>query len=538
MTYSAPSIAEAYKHRGLLFQALAKLAAQGFPAQPVDAADIVHDFFLEGLTDVLRTFNPQRAAFTTYMYASFVQFARSRIVRLQRQRGVLLPPADLMRLMDRSKVAQGPEEDLDSQRARFVIDRLSRPHRELLEKWLTSNHVSERELARSLGWSRYKLRQQLVEALGRASLELTATTRIGDIDTRVAEAIWRDGLTVDEAAARLQLTSQRVRNSHARFQQYIAQALSPLSAGKQARARSDEMSNEVMQRLLHQIAHDPDLDAVIRQVASHAAELVTYLEEAGDAVEADWRALPAERLARIYDTLGRELGGADDGDDLLSEEDNRALFEAYANDRRAVGTAFDGALVPSLPNGIVPLLDACRGRHRVGPEERARLREEPDVVAGGDHAESLTEFGLTPAHLVLASDAIAMLVERVLHNRGARGEVSPILRCREGSVARLDFHAWSESVSRDDMVKEICAVAVLDASLAGVVLDWMAESSPFLRSLFAGFSASEEGNVIRLEPLADWDENLFWRWGPRFFDTSRSGIDKLDASALARLRGR
>src|SRR5262245_55127128 len=137
MQEPAPTLEDAYRqYRGLLFSALGKLAAQGFSVPPDDAADLVHDFFAEAWGGIAERYEPERATLGTYVYAAFVQFARPRIVRLQRFRGSLVEPREVERLAEAESDAPEPGDVLDLQRLHKAIIVLPSPNRELLEYWL------------------------------------------------------------------------------------------------------------------------------------------------------------------------------------------------------------------------------------------------------------------------------------------------------------------------------------------------------------------------------------------------------------------
>ena len=122
MQEHAPTLEGAYRqYRGLLFSALGRLAAQGFAVPPSDAADLVHDFFVEAWGGIAERYEPERAELGTYIYAAFVRFARPRIVRLQQFRGSLVEPREVERLAEAESDAPEPGDVLDLQRLHNAI---------------------------------------------------------------------------------------------------------------------------------------------------------------------------------------------------------------------------------------------------------------------------------------------------------------------------------------------------------------------------------------------------------------------------------
>lgn len=512
MTEIAPTLESAYRnHRALMYGALAKLASQGFAAQPTDAADLVHDFFVEAWAGIAQRFDPRQASLRTYLYAAFVRFARPRIVRLRRQRDTLLDPAELVHLVDASGGTFGPDHNLDLRRVRESIAALPPVQRELLNRWLNASRSSERDVAREMGVSRYELRLRLIEALGQVSTTLGAFPGIDGVDRDVAIAIWRDGLTVREAAEQLGLTLQQARNACARNQQRIQQCLSLVHHAPPRRPRSATMSEDSMQELLRRILKVDK--AVVSDVERNAAELAQYLNIAGDEVSGPWQTLPDDWLAMVYAAIARGIGGKEHLESEVPDDD--PLFIAHRDDRCAVGHAFAEALVHALPHGIRPLLNACREHVKpLSSANRERLLQEPDVVAGGDDARDLAEYGLTPTHLVLAADAVAMQIERAIDAAYFPSGRSLVFRRTRNRVDTLECGDSNEHLSRADLSDEICDVASTGEAAGHALLDWLVDVAPRVKSMFGGFTATADRDSVVLNQFAQEAEpdNLYARW--------------------------
>jgi len=228
MTSPTPSSLEtAYRdYRGLLFSALGHLARKGFVVPPADALDLIHDFFVEAWAGLQERFDESLASRSTYVYAAFVRFARPRIMRLQRQRASLLDPAEVADLLEGTPQELEPADQVGWNRIGQAIQQLSASDRRLLDAWLNARDGSERDAARQLNVSRYEVRRHLIEVLGQIAASAGALTDRPSIDKNVALAVWRDGLTVGEAAARAGITLQQARNAYRRNQRRIRDALS------------------------------------------------------------------------------------------------------------------------------------------------------------------------------------------------------------------------------------------------------------------------------------------------------------------------
>lgn len=227
-TLSVPPLELAYAElRPLLFDALARLARQGFAVSPSDAMDFIHDFFLEAWTKIATNYDPDKGRFEPYVYAAFVQFARPRIARLQRMQRDLVDPAEL-REMVRGDEASGEADltsGLDQEVVQRVLQGLDLEERELLLAYFGSSDFSERRLARHLQIGRYKLREQLLTALGKVALQLNQQANFSELDWKIGRSLWLDQRSVGETAGYLGITEAQVQNGHHRNLKMLAALL-------------------------------------------------------------------------------------------------------------------------------------------------------------------------------------------------------------------------------------------------------------------------------------------------------------------------
>jgi RNA polymerase sigma factor (sigma-70 family) len=217
-TLSIPPLAQAYAElRPLLFDALARLGRQGFAVSPADAMDFIHDFFLDAWTKVTTNYDPDKGRLEPYVYGAFVQYARPRIARLQRMQRDLVDPAELreMARIDHSgeaELALGLDEGV----LRGALQQLSAAESEMLLAYFGSSDLSERRVARDLHIGRYKLREQLLTALGKVMLQLNEQVKFSELDWKIARSLWLDERSVGETAGYIGITEAQVRNGHQR----------------------------------------------------------------------------------------------------------------------------------------------------------------------------------------------------------------------------------------------------------------------------------------------------------------------------------
>lgn len=228
-TEAFPDMATGYaRYRGLFFDALARLARQGFAVQHADGLNLIHDFFAESWDGLAARYHPALGAAPNYIYGAFVRFARKRIIRLQRWRQ---PLQDMALLADDisaqatisplESLVEGEEAKLMQQALRELPSR----QRMVLLDYFASGPRSQRQLARKYQMSRYQLHELLISAYGQLVIGLGDHGAWPVPDREVATALWCDGRTVEETAARLGRSIDQVRETRKRLTKLLATAL-------------------------------------------------------------------------------------------------------------------------------------------------------------------------------------------------------------------------------------------------------------------------------------------------------------------------
>ena len=240
--------------RRFLFGALARLARQGLIVPPDDAADIVHDFFVEVWPAVVRGYDPNRGKLEAYSYRAFVHFARPRIVRLRQWRSRLVKTSELARLA--ATPARLSESTRDTAAVADALAKLPPLHRDVLHAYLASDLHSERALSEAFGLSRYRLRETLVEALGRVAVLLGEPGRIRQGDWEVARALWKEGRTSAEAGVLLGRTTEEVRQARERIGMLLSDGLRQCQPTTRLTKRRVMMSRDV-QSFLKEVLASP-----------------------------------------------------------------------------------------------------------------------------------------------------------------------------------------------------------------------------------------------------------------------------------------
>ncbi len=305
MERSVPSLEQAYARlQPLFFAALGNLARQGFVVSPADSMDLIHDFFAEAWPTVENHFDPDKGSFESYLYAAFVQFARPRIVRLRRWQNSLIEAEKL------DAFPAPPDEEMetgDRERIREGLAKLPEGEQEILRRYVYSDYASERALAKELGVSRYRLREILVDALGRLAVSFDRPAGIAPEDWKVARALWHDRRTVQEAADVLQLTLHQVRSAYKRNFLFLAEALKnyqPQTWSPERRKKMTAPQTATFLDLLQKALHSPQSTELLQRVRAHAQEILDALEAADPAaVEQNLENLPPEWVAQVYQAI-------------------------------------------------------------------------------------------------------------------------------------------------------------------------------------------------------------------------------------------
>jgi RNA polymerase sigma factor (sigma-70 family) len=201
---------DAYRtYRPLLFGALARMADNGLVLDLDEGLDLIHDFLLDEYKGLRERFDPIRGRFTTLLFAAFTRYASFRVARLRRWSEGLVGDDGVRHASDAT-----PEEEIPLDEANIlrVLSKLERNESALLQARFGAG-LSERSLARRMGVSRYAIRKQLVEALGKLAAELGDRGDVPEAEWHIARALWSERRSLDDVAAELGITRERARRA-------------------------------------------------------------------------------------------------------------------------------------------------------------------------------------------------------------------------------------------------------------------------------------------------------------------------------------
>jgi RNA polymerase sigma factor (sigma-70 family) len=198
----AANLHEAYeRYLPLFFGVLGRLRRKGFRSDASVGMALIHDFFLDELPGLQERFDPERGQFDRYACVAFARFARRRIVADWK-----FGPLDEGGL----SVSSAPEEQIDAQRLRELVDELPEADRHLLSRRF-GDGIDLATMATELSSTAYRIKQRLAEALTRLAAVFGEHGSLSEVELRLARALYVDGCSISEAGVRLSMTEPQVR---------------------------------------------------------------------------------------------------------------------------------------------------------------------------------------------------------------------------------------------------------------------------------------------------------------------------------------
>jgi RNA polymerase sigma factor (sigma-70 family) len=500
-----PQTEAAYlKFRRLLFGALGKLARQGFVVSPAEGVDLIQDFFAEAWGGISSRYDPSKGKLETYVYEAFVRFARPRIVRLHRWQSYLVDTVVFLRAVEgQSAATEARESEHDIRAAREALLQLPSFEREVLYSCLLADAHSERKLAEQFSISRYRLRETLVEALGRVAVHLGEPGRIPQRDWQVARALWQEERTIPEAAAHLGQTVPQVRAARSRIATLLVEGLKNTQSTVPIQRRRRTMERRI-HTLLEELLVSPGNRQLLAEVRARATEVLDALEhlEFSETLEKQMREGGPEYsawIAEVYETIAGEEEPS--SEDLATME---ALFQANEEQKISIGYAFKEALMPDLPGYLQNFQYWFKSLPEVTEDEKKDLCNDPVVQAGMPYAEQLTWYGLTPLTIFYSTEAVSGLITRLMHHRviGPDPVVIGLARTTQDvPLQQMVFH-------------EMAGMAECSERAAHSLFLWFIDVASYKPFLFRSFEARPEGHgTFSLTPRPNVDSNLYTRWG-------------------------
>jgi DNA-directed RNA polymerase specialized sigma24 family protein len=269
---------QAYRQfRAVMLAVVGRLAQRGYAVAPPDGLDLVHSFFVEEWTPLMERYDPTRGEVRPYLLTAFVRFARKRIVRDTKLRGVLCPVDDLLRIAGSTAGEQNPGRGLDALAVSRAASQLASQDRSVLAARFGSG-LSERSGARALAMTRHAFREHSLEAIGRLAAALGERGCIPASDWKLAIALWRHERSMGDASRSLGMTEAQAKRSYSRI-------LDALSAG--LRGLPQESRQELTMRVdmcslwKRLVRNPPDRKAVV-QARNHSDDLLDHLSECED----------------------------------------------------------------------------------------------------------------------------------------------------------------------------------------------------------------------------------------------------------------
>ncbi len=496
-----PNMETAYHElRPIFFHALAELARHGLAVAPGDGIDLIHDFFAEKWNDVARNYQPDKGTLRQYAYKSFVYFARPQILKLRRIQGSLVD-------INEVGFSAAVEASIASHDRKVLLNAISTlPERQkcILCSYIYSDAPSERKLATNLGLTRYRLHEELVEALGRVVVLLHRPDAMPETDWRVAQALWRDLRTFQEAAGYLGITTHQVRKANSRNMRLLGEALQQYKPkGRQSLRRITMKQRQLRtaESLLKDTLMSGGNRQLLNELTQRSAEVLVALEKPAEFGISDEDVLKMNPLwiAEVYEVLSKA-----DSDFQIQPTELPDLNYAHEDEEFSIGVAYRDCLIADLPEELSEPEHWLSSVEKVDKEERDYALSTASGRGGLEATAQLAEFGVTPLMIFRAIQAISYLLERFIRKGkiDRRGEI--LLRRPEASQ--------DQSIDPSMLIGEVRRMAECREATARALYSWQVRVAEYKPKIFDGFHAEPRDGAVLLTRTEEHFENLIERW--------------------------
>ena len=489
--------------RPVLLRAMAGLARRGLAVPVADGLDLIHDFFTNEWTSINANFDPEKGVFDAYIYGAFVRFARPRILKLRRWQNSLVDPESLGSIHSPDNVEDQMAFTLDTEFLDSSIRNLPPIEKALLTAYLYSKEGSLRSVAKQFALSRYRVRDLLIQALGRLATSFPKPLDIAQGDWDIARSVWGERRTLDETAALFEMPLHRVKNSVRRASAAIAERLQQLHLqfGENTMSASNQSFSAA--ELLRKVLSSPDNEELLQEVRVRSQEILALIESEDVAIGPEkqnelW-------IARVYEALSPEPEASLSAELTSMEE---ALFATEQHNLGAIGKAFKETLLPDLPEELVRFGSYFANAVRISGEEVELLSKEPDVAAAFPNSTDLALFGLRPLTVFYASEAVGALLDRLLRY-GMIESSDLFLSGRQGNNYAPLISRRNPEIS---FPEEIRLVVDCRIETCRLLLRWLLAVAEYKPCVIGGFEAEPKHNGVILKPAAHHFNSLYERW--------------------------
>lgn len=211
----------------VFFRVLWRLAQQGYVSDAGQGMDLIHDFFAEAWPGLAKRYDASIASLKVYSAAAFARFARPRLVREVRWRQML--GHDEIDEIPVQASSYDLNLSIDWDRVRSAVAQLDSGDRRVLAARFGSDSISERQLARDAGTTRYRYREKVATALARFAAVLGDPGAMESEDFNIVRLIFGAGQSIDQVAVELSLSAREIRAARRRILRTLAIAAMEVS---------------------------------------------------------------------------------------------------------------------------------------------------------------------------------------------------------------------------------------------------------------------------------------------------------------------
>jgi hypothetical protein len=243
--------------------------------------------------------------------------------------------------------------------------------------------------------------------------------------------------------------------------------------------------------LLRRLLTPPPSPEALADLRRHAEEFWAYLESSDETrrLFSAIHTAPPEWTAQVFEALAGEEGAPSEADLRAAE----AVLQVNLHDEIAIAKAVRDVLLPGLPCRLQDLGTYFAEIDPVDESWRDQLLAHPAACAGKPYSWLLAERGMTILMIFDATEAVPMLLDRLISQEQLPAGVPVRLG---GQDAPIDLGTIPAPLVREE-IRHLAQCGTHAASLLG---SWVIEAAQSLPRLFRGWVAYPEGPGIRLFP--------------------------------------
>jgi hypothetical protein len=251
-------------------------------------------------------------------------------------------------------------------------------------------------------------------------------------------------------------------------------------------------------KILEEVLSHPGDIRLLNQTKEMREDILECLDSR--LLEVDMRKFPnQEWVMRVVTALAES--------DLREIEAERKrivdeLSPSFEKQEADIGAAFKHGLLPGLSRSLLDFRSWFRSLPTVERKKQEMLLETPVVQAALPESRPLVRFGLSPLTFLEASDAVALLGNRVRRDQDQAKQRSQVILQHDNAI---------------DEVRLFCGFGY-DYEPAKLLYYWLIAASDVKPCIFLGHRSEVSPKELILEPLVDKRLDIHKLWSIERYD--------------------